>query len=159
VPPIPTVIEAPPDTHWLPAVAIARLAAIADAQAALAETITVRPKERVATVRGKDGAMTTVPVNDIGDFESFNCSARLLQKSARGIAALVLAERPALAGDISADVAARLVKLGVPTETADAIVDQLTARRVLTTVAQSPDQQHEHIARLLVANGYKDGKL
>jgi hypothetical protein len=142
-PDIPHVTEASPQfTHELPAVAVARLAAIADAQVALAETLTVRARERAAS-----GPAPFTP------------SARTLQKAARGIAALVFAQVPQLAGDIRSDVAARLEKLNVPANVAESIVLQLTSRNVLSAVDYTPAQQHEAITALLVASGYMDGRL
>lgn len=132
--------------HELPAAAIARLAAAAEAQAALAATIEVELKHR----------WTSAGTTEVSDFD---CSARLLKKAAAGIAATVIAHNPRLVGDIRADVVARLEKLGVPPLSAQAVCDQMVSRHQLGTIPQTEKQRHDHFITVLNALKFLDGRL
>src|SRR4051794_33751032 len=132
--------------HQLPAAAIARLAAAAEAQAALAATIEVELKHRASSA-------------GTADVSDFDCSARLLKKAAAGIAAAVIAHNPRLVGDIRSDVTARLVKLGVPPLSAQAVTDQMESRHQIGTVPQTDQQRHDHFVTVLNALKFLDGRL
>jgi hypothetical protein len=141
-----TPLAEPTLVHRFPPLALARLAALHVLQTCLAETINVAPLEGSAYT-GNDPRATFKPTQ------------KLLNAASQGIAALVVSEQPKGVTDLRSDVLTKLVKLGVPEDSAAVAIDQLTTSYVMSTIKQTPQQMFDTQTAQLAGANYKSGRV